>query len=49
MYSYIKDNNLVGKTAKGIKKVVTKKNIKHEDYKNTLFNKRVVQGYSRDA
>lgn len=37
-YSYIKDNNKEGKTAKGIKKNTIKKNIKHEDYKETLFN-----------
>ena len=29
MYSYITDNNKSGKTAKGIKKNVIKKNIKH--------------------
>ena len=40
MYSYIKDNNKGGKTAKGIKKNVIKSNIKHEDYKDTLFNNR---------
>ena len=38
MYSYIKDNNEGGKTAKGIKKNVIKENIKHEDYKDTLLN-----------
>ena len=38
MYSYIKDNNKGGKTAKGIKKNVIKNNIKHEDYKDTLLN-----------
>ena len=38
MYSYIKDNQKGGKTAKGIKKNVIKNNIKHEDYKDTLFN-----------
>ena len=38
MYSYIKDNDEGGKTAKGIKKNVIKKDIKHEDYKNVLFN-----------
>ena len=40
MYSYIKDNNKGGKTAKGIKKNVIKEDIKHEDYKDTLFNNR---------
>ena len=39
MYSYTKDNNQEIKTAKGNKKRVVKKNIKHEDYKNTLLNK----------
>ena len=38
MYSYVKDNEKGGRTAKGIKKNVTKNNIKHEDYKNTLMN-----------
>ena len=38
MYSYIKDNNKGGKTAKGIKKNVIKEDITHEDYKDTLFN-----------
>ena len=38
MYSYVKDNEKGGKTAKGIKKIVIKNNIKHEDYKNTLMN-----------
>ena len=38
MYSYIKDNNKGGKTAKGIKKNVIKKNITHDNYKSTLFN-----------
>ena len=38
MYSYIKDDQKGGKTAKGIKKNVIKKNIKHEDYKEALFS-----------
>ena len=38
MYSPIKDGDKSGKTAKGIKKNVFKKNIKHEDYKHVLFN-----------
>ena len=38
MYSSMKDNQKGGKTAKGIKKNVIKNNIKHEDYKNVLFN-----------
>ena len=40
MYSYIKDNDQNNKTAKGMKNIVIKKNIKHEDYKQTLFNNR---------
>ena len=38
MYSYIKDNQKGGKTAKGINKNVIKKDIQHENYKETLFN-----------
>ena len=38
MYSYIKDNQTGGKTAKGIKRNVIKNDIKHENYKQTLFN-----------
>ena len=38
MYSYIKDNQKGGKTAKGIKKNVIKNKIMHDDYKETLFN-----------
>ena len=38
MYSYVKDNEKGGRTAKGIKKNVIKNNTKHEDYKNTLIN-----------
>ena len=38
MYSYMKDNQQGGKTAKGIKKNIIKKNIIHDDYKDTLFN-----------
>ena len=39
MYSYTKLNNKEVKTAKGNRRCVVKKDIKHEDYKNTLFNK----------
>ena len=38
MYSYIKDNEKGGRTAKGIKKNIIKNNIRHEDYKITLIN-----------
>ena len=40
MYTYIKDNLKSGKSAKGVKKNIIKNNIKHEDYKQTLFNKK---------
>ena len=33
MYSYVKDNEKGGKTAKGVKKNIIKNDIKHEDYK----------------
>ena len=38
MYSYVKNNQTGGKTAKGVKKNVIKNDIKHEDYKRTLLN-----------
>ena len=38
MYLYLKDTDECGKTAKGIKKDVIKKDIKHENYKDVLFN-----------
>ena len=38
MYSYVKDNEQTVQTAKGIKKQVIIKDIKHEDYKEVLFN-----------
>ena len=38
MYSYVKDNEKGGKTAKGVKKNVIKNNIKQEDHKNMLMN-----------
>jgi len=37
MYSYVKHNVKGNRTAKGIKKNVIKKDIKHEDYKKTLL------------
>ena len=43
MYSYIKDNSKCEKTAKGIKKNITKQNIYHEDYKEVLFNNKQMQ------
>ena len=38
MYSYVKDNEKGGKTAKGIKKNIINSTIRHEDYKTTLIN-----------
>ena len=38
MYSYVKDNEQTARTAKGIKKQIIIKDIKHEDYKEVLFN-----------
>ena len=38
MYSYMKDNEKGGKTAKGIKKNVIENNLTHENYKAVLFN-----------
>ena len=40
MYSYIKDNMKEERTAKGIKKNIIKKELKHENYKDVLFNKK---------
>ena len=37
MYSYIKDDEKGGKTAKGIKKSVIKKHTTQENYRQTLF------------
>ena len=42
MYSYMKDDHKGGKTAKGIKKTVIKKDLKHTDYKETLFNNKQI-------
>lgn len=38
MYSYIEEGNKEEWTCKGIKKNVIKEDLKHENYKNTLFN-----------
>ena len=43
MYSYIKEDNKEERTAKGIKKNIIKKNIKHEDYKNILTKNEQMQ------
>ena len=40
MYSYMKDNKQESRTAKGIKKNVIKQKIQHDNYKDTLFNKK---------
>ena len=42
MYSYLKDTNECGKTAKVIKKNIIKKDIKHKNYKDVLFNNKQV-------
>ena len=42
MYSYIKDDQTGGKTAKGIKKNVIKKDIEHKHYKQTLLEKKQI-------
>ena len=42
MYSYLTDNDECGKTAKGIKKNIIKKDIKHENYKDILLNNKQV-------
>ena len=43
MYSYVKDNEEGGKTAKGIKKIVINKNITHNSYRNVLLNNRQIR------
>ena len=42
MYSYVKDNGKNERTAKGIRKYVIKKNIAHQDYKDTLQNNKQI-------
>ena len=42
MYSYKKENDTEGKTAKGIKKNVIKKNIKFQNYKDVLLNNKQI-------
>ena len=42
MYSYMKDNQKGGKTAKRINKNIIKTNIKHETYKEVLFNNKQI-------
>ena len=40
MYSYVKDNDQESRTCKGVKKKkqIIKKELKHDNYRNTLFN-----------
>ena len=38
MYSYTKDNGACDRTAKGVKKSITKMVIRHENYREVLFN-----------
>ena len=42
MYSYFKDNDKGGKTSKGVKKQVIRKNITHDNYKDVLFNNKQI-------
>ena len=42
MYSYMKDDMKGGKTAKGIKKNVIRKNITHDNYIDVLFNNKQI-------
>ena len=42
MYSYMKDNDKGGKTCKGVKKQVIKKDITHNNYKDVLFNNKQI-------
>ena len=42
MYSYLKDTDGCGKTVKGTKKNIIKKDIKPENYKDVLFNNKQV-------
>ena len=42
MYSYLKDTDEWCKTVKGIKKNVMEKDIKHQNYKDVLFNNKQV-------
>ena len=42
MYSCVKDNKQTARTAKGIKKQVIRKNIKHDHYKDVLFNNKQI-------
>ena len=42
MYSYLKDTDECGKTAKGTTKNVKQKYIKHESYKDVLFSNKQV-------
>ena len=37
-YAYLQDNGKIGKRAKGVKKCVTKKNFRFNDYKECLMN-----------
>ena len=48
MYSYLKDNDKEQRTAKGIKKNVIRKDIKHANYKDTLFGKKTNDAYNED-
>ena len=47
MYSYMKDNEEGSRTAKGIKKNVIKQHLLHDNYKDTLFNKKKMRHMMR--
>ena len=47
MHSYITNQNEGDKKAKGVKKNVVKKDIKHENYKDVLFNDKQWQVYNK--
>ena len=42
MYSYMKNNDKGGKTAKGIKKYIIAKNIQHKNYREVLFDNKQI-------
>ena len=47
MYSYMKDNKQGSRTAKGIKKNVIKQQLRHDNYKDVLFNKKQMRHIMR--
>ena len=47
MYSYMKDDEQESHTAKGIKKNVIKQQLRHNNYEDTLFNKKQMRHIMR--